>query len=189
VRHDIAAADARAVSLTLNRDVVRAYVDLNFGVQQAYPRLSIEVAEPEDIKAKIDGAVALMGQGVTFRATELRGKLGFSDPEAGDEIAGGKPAATAAAPNRQRLAQSLALNRQTDEDALAEIGADMLSDWEEVSEGMEAAIAEALDGAGSYEDALARLPETLRLMPTAVLVETLVKGMFKARALGDGADG
>lgn len=189
VRHDIAAADARAVALTLNRDVVRAYVDLNFGVQQAYPRLSIEVAEPEDIKAKIEGAVALMGQGVTFRATELRGKLGFSDPEEGDEIAGGTAAAPVAnaglAPNRQRLA----LNRQTDEDALDEIADDMLSDWEEVSEGMEAAIAEALDGAGSYEDALARLPETLRLMPTAVLVETLVKGMFKARALGDGTDG
>jgi phage gp29-like protein len=187
VRHDVAAADARAVTMTLNRDVVRPYVDLNFGVQQAYPRLSIEVAEPEDIKAKIDGAVALMGQGVKFRATELRDKLGFSDPEAGDEIAGGVPAA--APPPPAANAARVALNRQADEDALDEIGADMLSDWEEVAGGMEAAIAEALDGAGSYDEALARLPEALRLMPTAVLVETLVKGMFRARAFGDGTDG
>jgi phage gp29-like protein len=190
VRHDIAAADARAVSATINRDLVRAFVDLNFGVQETYPRILIEVPEPEDTKLLIDSAVALMGAGVKFKATELRGKLGFSDPEEGDEIVGGTPAAApppAPAPNR--LARNrLALNRQEGEDLLDETLDDMLSDWEEVGEGMEAAIAAAIDGADSYEGVLDRLPETLRQMPTALLIDTLVKGMFKARAVGDAQD-
>ena len=191
VRHDIAAADARAVAGAINRDLVRAFVDLNFGVQQAYPRLILPVAEPEDIKTKIEGAARLMERGVRFKATELRTALGFSDPEEGDEIAGGTvpaPAAAAAPAQNRQAGQGLVLNRQQGEDLLDEVGAEMLSDWEEVGSAMEAAIAGAIEGADSYADVLDRLPETLRQMPSAVLIETLVKGMFRARAVGDAQD-
>ncbi|MCE2739668.1 MAG: DUF935 domain-containing protein, partial [Rhodobacter sp.] len=188
VRHDIAAADARAVAGAINRDLVRAFVDLNFGAQQAYPRLTLPVAEPEDIKAKIEGAARLMERGLSFKATELRATLGFSDPEDGDEVVGGTAPAPAAAPARNRASPGLALNRQQGEDLLDEIGADMLADWEEVGAGMEAAIAEAVDGAASYEAVLERLPEALRQMPSALLIDTLVKGMFRARAVGDAQD-
>jgi len=188
VRHDIAAADARVVAGAINRDLVRAFVDLNFGAQQAYPRLTLPVAEPEDIKAKIEGAARLMERGLSFKATELRAALGFSDPEDGDEVVGGAAPAPAAAPARNRAGPGLALNRQQGEDLLDEIGADMLADWEEVGAGMEAAIAEAVDGADSHEAVLERLPEALRQMPSALLIDTLVKGMFRARAVGDAQD-
>ena len=184
VRHDIAASDARAVAGAINRDLVRAYVDLNFGVQEVYPRLTLPVAEPEDITAKIEGAAKLMEHGVTFKMTELRGKLGFSDPEEGDEIAGGAPVPPPVAANRARLA----LNREQAEDLLDGVEEDMLSDWEELGSELEAAVAEAVDGAGSYEAVLERLPEALRQMPSALLIDTLVKGMFQARAVGDAQD-
>ena len=184
VRHDIAASDARAVSGAINRDLVRAYVDLNFGVQEVYPRLTLPVAEPEDITAKIEGAAKLMERGVTFKMTELRAKLGFSDPEEGDEIAGGAPVPPPVAANRARLA----LNREQAEDLLDGVEEDMLSDWEELGSDMEAAIAGAIDGADSYEAVLERLPEALRQMPSALLIDTLVKGMFQARAVGDAQD-
>lgn len=51
--------------------------------QHLYPRLVIAITEPDDVKPAIDGAVALAGIGVTFKASELRRKLGFSDPEKG----------------------------------------------------------------------------------------------------------
>jgi phage gp29-like protein len=188
VRHDIAASDARTVAGAINRDLVRAYVDLNFGVQATYPRLLLPVAEPEDTKAKVEGAARLMERGVTFKATELRAALGFSDPEEGDEVVGGTAPAPAAAPAQNRAGPGLALNRQQGEDLLDEIGADMLADWEDVGAGMEAAIAEAVDGADSYEAVLERLPEALRQMPSALLIDTLVKGMFRARAVGDAQD-
>ncbi len=188
VRHDVAADDALDVAATINRDIVRPYVDWNWGVQDEYPEIRIEIAEPEDIKVKIDGAAQLMDRGVTFRASELRGKLGFSDPEQGDEVAGGV-AATAPPPARNRM--GLALNRAAEgtEDDLSEIEAEMMADWEEVSGAMEVAIRAAVEASDSFDDLLTRLPEALKRMPTAIMVDTLVKGMFKARALGDDRDG
>ena len=187
VRHDIAAADARAITATINRDLVRAFVDLNFGVQDNYPKILISVDEPEDTKLRIAGAVSLMSKGVRFKATELRSALKFSDPEEGDEIVGDLPKAKVARPADPAL-NHLALNRAQADDLLGDIEAEMMADWEEVGAAMEAAVAEAIDGADSYEAVLERLPETLRLMPTGLLVDTLVKGMFKARAVGDAQD-
>lgn len=189
VRHDIATDDALDVAATINRDIVRPYVDWNWGVQDEYPEIRIEIAEPEDIKVKIDGAAQLMDRGVRFRATELRGKLGFSDPEEGDEIVGGPPEPTP--PSARNRRQGIALNRAAEgtEDDLSEIGDEMMADWLELSDAMEAAIRAAMEEATSYVELLARLPEALRRMPTAIMVDTLVKGMFKARALGDDRDG
>jgi phage gp29-like protein len=161
-------------------------------VQEVYPRLTLPVAEPEDIKTKIEGAAKLMERGLRFKATELRGKLGFSDPVQGDEIVGGAPVPPAVPPavppGAANRARSLALNRAQAEDLLTGVEEDMLSDWEEVGSDMEAAIAGAIDGADSYEAVLERLPEALRQMPSALLIDTLVKGMFKARAVGDAQD-
>lgn len=178
VRHDIAAADARAVAGSLNRDLVRAFVDLNFGVQAQYPKLVLPINEPEDSKAKIEGAVKLAGIGVTFKASELRATAGYSDPEKGDEIVGGLA-----------KVEPIATNVAQFGDPLAEIEADMLADWQEVAGTMEGAVTAAVEAAESYEALLAALPETLRHMPTGLVVETLVKGMFKARVLGDQQDG
>lgn len=186
VRHDIAVSDARAITGTLNRDVVRPYVDLNFGVQDAYPRLLFAVEEAEDATAKVTGAVALAGIGVTFRASELRRTLGYSDPETGDEVVGGTPPAAppSAAPEASRNSRAVVAA-----DPIDEISATMLEDWQELADGLQGAIGAAVEGAGSYEDLLRRLPEALSHMPTALAVEALVKGMFQARALGDQTDG
>ncbi|WP_151720209.1 DUF935 domain-containing protein [Gemmobacter serpentinus] len=193
VRHDIAVSDARAVSGTINRDIVRAYVALNFGEQDIYPRLRLVIEEPEDAKAKVDGAVALAGIGVTFRASELRRTLGYSDPEPGEEVVGGPPAPPAPPKDGDalnRLRQTLlALNTPTAPDTADQITDEALEDWEDLANQMQSAIATAVDGAQSYEELLARLPEALSLMPTSLTVETLVKGLFKARALGDRVDG
>lgn len=48
--------------------------------------------EPEGVTAKIESAVSLAGIGATFKASELRRKLGFSDPEDSDEVMDGAPA-------------------------------------------------------------------------------------------------
>ncbi len=190
VRHDIAISDARAIMGTLNRDLVRPFVDLNFGEQADYPRVLLSIEEPEDAKAKIDGAVALAGIGVTFKATELRQTLGYSDPEEGDEVVGGQPKATEPAAEPPPAQNRLALNRQDlTPDDLGEIEEDMLSDWQELADGLQEGIASAVDGAASYEELLEKLPEALSHMPTALAVETLVKGLFNARALGDQKDG
>lgn len=183
VRHDIAAADARSITATINRDLVRVFVDVNFGKQRVYPKIVIEVPEPEDTKLLIEGAVALAGIGVTFKATELRGKLGLSDPEDGDEIVGGLPPATPPAK------PALALNRAQTADAVDEIVDDMLEDWEAVMGDLVDPIQALLDDCADYDTFMARLPEVTKGQSTARVIDALVKGTFKARALGDQTDG
>lgn len=185
VRHDIAASDARSVSKCITRDLVRPYVDLNFGVQARYPKLVIEISEPEDVKSLIESAVSLMEQGVKFKASELRSKLKFSNPGPKDEVAGGLRE-----PGPATNQQKIAMNREVQtRDAIDEIEDEMMADWQEVADGVLGAVESVIEAAESYEDLLARLPETLRHMPTALVVDTLVKGMFKARSTGDQKDG
>jgi phage gp29-like protein len=188
VRHDIAAADARAVMGTINRDLVRVFVEVNFGKQAIYPKIIIEVPEPEDTKLMIDGAVALANIGVKFKASELRGKLGFSDPEKGDEVVGGVP--TPPVPPAPPVARNrMALNRAEGPDAVDEIVDDMLGDWEAVMGDLVDPVHALLEECEDYDTFMARLPEVIKGQSTARVIDALVKGTFKARALGDQTDG
>jgi phage gp29-like protein len=183
VRHDIAAADARAVTVTLNRDLVRPFVDLNFGVQPAYPRLAIEVAEPEDLTARLTAAERLIGRGLRVRAADLRRALKLGEPDAGEETVGAAPPPPAARP--QVGLNTLMSPAAPDEiDALTQ---EMLADWRPVMSETLDPIRAAIEGASSYDEALAALA-ALPGLPAARVIDALVKGMFRARALGDVRD-
>jgi len=186
VRHDIAAADARGVSGALMRDLVKPYVDLNFVVQQDYPELVIEISEPEDTTARMDATAKAMERGLRVPARELRGALGWSEPEDGEEVVGG------AAPVAPPPPTDVALNRQganapDPQDMLDEIEAEMLADWQPVMSETLDPIEAAIMGATSYEDALAAL-DALGPLPAGRVIDILVKGTFLARAQGDVRD-
>lgn len=186
VRHDIAAADARAITATINRDLVRPSIDLNFGPRPAYPKIVLHVAEPEDLEMLIGNVDKMAGRGVRFRQAEVRARLGFGDPEDGDEVFGQVPSSPAGALARE--AQATARADQTSQEIMDEIEDELADEWQpvmaEMLDPIEAAIAEA----DSYEDALERL-KALGTLPVSGLIEALVKGMFKARSTGDDRDG
>lgn len=100
VRGDIEAADCKSLAAVLNRDLVRPWIDLEYGPQRTYPRLVIARPEREDINALVDNVVKLVGVGLKVQASEIRDKLGLSDPDAGSELleklAAEAPAAPAA---------------------------------------------------------------------------------------------
>ena len=212
VRHDIAKTDARAVSAVLKRQLVKVFVDVNFGVREAYPKLAIEIAEPEDVKLIVESVEKLSALGMRFKAAELYGKLGLTQPEKGDETIGGASAPAAPPPaangdppedddqdearNRAHDAgcrcggcRATALNRAAEPDEIDEIEAEALADWEEIMAPMLAPVEAIVASATSYEEILERLPQALPGMPASRLVDSLVKAMFKARALGDVQDG
>jgi phage gp29-like protein len=191
VRHDIAQADARAVGVTLNRDLVRPFVDLNFGVQQVYPRLAIDIAEPEDTTGRLKAAEGLIARGLRVRASELRQALKFTEPDAGEEVVtGGAPPAPPVGLNRAGQppapAPVPALAAGPDP-VIDELAQEMLADWRPVMSETLDPIRAAIESAASYEEALAAL-EALPGLPSAVLIDALVQGMFKARAFGDARD-
>jgi len=80
VRKDLLQADAKALAGTLNRDVIRPWVDLNYGPGN-YPQLVIAVEEPEDTKALVEALAALVPLGLQVEQSVVRDKLGLPDPD------------------------------------------------------------------------------------------------------------
>ncbi len=80
VQEDIERADAKALAAILNRDLIRPWMQLNFGPLPAYPRLVIARPEAVDI-AKLASALGpMIDRGMKVSAGEVRGKFGLSEP-------------------------------------------------------------------------------------------------------------
>lgn len=94
VREDIETADAKGGAATLNRDLIRPMVDLNYGPQRKYPRLRIGRPKQEDVAGMVSALGTLVPLGMRVQASEVRDKLGLSDPDEGAELLG-QPAPTA----------------------------------------------------------------------------------------------
>lgn len=86
VRHDIARADARQTAITANRDLIRPFVDLNFGPRKKYPVLVIPITENEDIKALAEALDTLVPLGVKVSASKVRERIGFEEPDDGEDV-------------------------------------------------------------------------------------------------------
>jgi len=96
VRVDILEADAKALANTLNRDLLRPYIDLNFGPQADYPRIELEVPKPEDLALLADGLAKLVPLGLQVEQSVIRDKMGLPDPDQGAALL--TPPGQAAAP-------------------------------------------------------------------------------------------
>lgn len=108
IRGDILDADAFDIETTLNRDLVRPLIDLNFGPQDAYPRVVLQIAEPEDLKLLSESIPAMVQVGMRVPEAWAREKFGVPEP-AGDERLLGS-AAPAPMPLPPALNRRTALN-------------------------------------------------------------------------------
>lgn len=86
VRLDIAQADARQLAQTVNRDLVRWFVSMNFGPQTLYPRVEWPITEPEDMAAISSAVATLVPLGLRVSQREMRDKIGLSEPQSDDEL-------------------------------------------------------------------------------------------------------
>lgn len=86
VRRDLLKADARQLAATLQRSLVRPLVDLNLGPQLAYPRLVLQVEEPEDLTAMADQLSKLVPLGLKVEQSVVRDRFGWPDPPEGEGV-------------------------------------------------------------------------------------------------------
>ena len=212
VRHDILRADARQATATLNRDLVRFAVAMNFGPQEVYPQLVLEVAEPEDVTA-LSGALSVaVPLGLKVGQKVIRKKLGLPDPEEGEDLLEPpKPVPAKVLHPPQPLVppeQMAALhvrgcrcgcgasrqarfaaddpNGVTDIEDTDDLVDDALEDWREITDPLLAQLLRLADGAASLEEVLARAQTAgLDIGP---LVEKLAKATAISRGLGDVRD-
>lgn len=184
VRHDIAKADAKSVKGTVNRDLVKPYVDINFGVQDKYPILSIIVEEAEDLELILSNTEKLVKAGLRVKSSEVRQRMGYSEPENDDEIIGGSTGQTKVPGAIETTAKNRAQS-DIDADPIDALETDLSGDWETVMGPILQPVIELLQTATDYEDAQALLADAFPEMDVKPLLESLVKGAVKARAEGD----
>ena len=84
VQEDIERADCALAAATINPQLVQRMIAFSFGPQAEYPRLVIGRPDEAPI-AEVISAIQWAGpQGLRIKASELRERLNFSEPEAGD---------------------------------------------------------------------------------------------------------
>lgn len=86
VREDIETADCKTLSAVLNRDLIRPWMDIEFGPSKKYPRLVIARPKQEDIKQLTESLKVFVPMGLRVQSSEIRDKLGLSDPDEGSEV-------------------------------------------------------------------------------------------------------
>lgn len=103
VRHDIRDDDGEQLSETLNRDLVKPFIDLNFGPQENYPQLLLRAPEREDITILTTALKDLVPLGLEVEQSVVRDKLGLPDPAKGAKLLtpASQPPPVAPAQNRQ----------------------------------------------------------------------------------------
>jgi len=80
VRHDIRDDDAMQLSATINRDLVRPFVDLNWGPRERYPELVLRAQEQEDLTVLTAALEKLVPLGLRVEQSVIRDKYGLPDP-------------------------------------------------------------------------------------------------------------
>ncbi|SFZ85992.1 Mu-like prophage protein gp29 [Devosia enhydra] len=83
VQEDIERSDCRQLAAHLNRDLVKVWIDLEFGPQAAYPRLRIGRPEQKDVDSIVRNVRAMK---LPVKKADMYGLLGVAQPEAGDEV-------------------------------------------------------------------------------------------------------
>ncbi len=83
VRGDIETADCKSSSAVINRDLIRPWMDLEFGPagsRGAYPRVIIARPKKEDLQLLADSLAKLVPLGFEVEQSEIRDKFGLSEP-------------------------------------------------------------------------------------------------------------
>lgn len=178
VRMDILEADCRQLQGTLNRDIVRPFVDLNFGPQQRYPRIRIPVPEPDRTETLVKALAALVPLGLRVEQSVVRDKLSIPDPDDGAEVLQHNPASPAIYPAVNR-----ALNReqpppaQQQAEQLARIAAPVASQ-------AVAKIEELLAEVSTLDEFRDRLFDLYPDLPTGELASVMGEAMTAAALAG-----
>jgi phage gp29-like protein len=86
VRRDILAADARRLSETLTRDLVKPLVDLNSGPQSRYPRLDLLLPNDQDDREFADIIAEMADRGLRISQKTVLDRLGLPAASSDEEV-------------------------------------------------------------------------------------------------------
>jgi phage gp29-like protein len=189
VQQDIERADARSLAAAINRELIRPWVDLNHGPQRRYPRVVIARPESEDLTAMAEQLAKLVPIGLRVQASEVRDKLGFSDPDPGAELLGAPSTSAQRAPAQPTPTITSALQQQQPAQAATVDPADAIGDQLARSAAPDmAALLGQIEAMMETATDLAELREMIRAafpqLDRKALGETLALAFVAAHAAG-----
>lgn len=214
VRFDIRDADARSVAATIDEQLIKPFVLLNFGPQEVYPRVRISARKTEDIMQLTQAVKTFVDLGGKVQASEVRDRIGLMEPEEGAELLakaappvpppeGGdtEPDGQSATPDpagedEEVEPDAKELNRVAKEsehyDATEETLAEEMRSWRRLEDENVGRLIKAIQSAESYEEARALLSELARdegdVLDIGAVVVSLARSMYKLRGIGDATD-
>lgn len=181
VREDIERADAKQLAATVNRDVVRPFIELNRGPQKAYPRLRIGRSEEVNVPQVVEGVSKLVPMGLRVGQKQMRDMLNLQEPDEDEEVL-----AAPGAPVAEEGARASARDTPRQPDAIEDLAVDALGeDWEEILEPIIGPVQEMVDSSAGFEELKERLAEALAKADPSEVAERLARSMFNARLAGE----
>lgn len=185
VREDLRDADAEQLAETLLRDLVIPYINLNRGPRENYPQLFLREPKAADIKVLSEALDKLVPLGLKVEASEVRDRLGFSDPAAGaiclgDNLQSSTDKGKNTALNREQQGSQFAPAQESIENLKA-AAIDAAAGPLQAVVGQ---IKEIIDGAASFEEAMARLDDAYGTVDGRALADILAQSMFMAQLAG-----
>lgn len=185
VAGDIETADCKATAAALNRDLIRPWVDLERGPQERYPRLRIARRKPEDVQGLSTALAQLVPLGLEIEQSQIRDKLGLTEPAPGAKLLRPQAIATSAA---TRDALALQAGKSPVPAGPASPG-DAIGDRliEEASGEMAALLGQIeamMEAASDIEELKAMLLAAYPDLDVSTLAATIAKGLVVARAAG-----
>lgn len=198
VREDIETADCKALAAAINRDLIRPWMDLEFGppanpLRGGYPRVVIARPQREDLAQLTTSIDTFVRLGLEVEQSEVRDKLGLSEPAAGAKLLRAVDVApaidaaegaldtsgTAALPPALQAQQAPAPAHPADQ-----IAATMAGDAEGAIGEMVATIEVMMAQAGDLAELRAMLGAAFGEIDSAALAQALAGGLAAAHAAG-----
>lgn len=180
VRRDILESDAEELSNTLNEQLVQPFIAMNWGPQEAYPRIKLQVPDQEDLAGLADMLAKLVPLGLEVEQSVIRDKWGLPDPDPKGKLLGAPSPPAGPALNR-------AINRQGGghRDEIDVLRDEALEEWEPLLAPSIDPVRELADKATTFDEFMSGLRGILNDMEADQLVESLAKAALKAHGAGD----
>ena len=192
VEMSIARADAKSLQATLNRDLMRVWIDLQFGPQDKYPKFIIEDPDETDIPIMADALAKLLPLGLLVSRKDVRERMGLKEPEDDAdvlrleelEVEEKQQPSVISKPALAKPKPEMLTAITTEADLIDAIELAALDDWEELVNPQRQQLLKELKAASDLVDFRERLSRLALEVDVAVLTDVLSDAKLTAHMAG-----
>lgn len=195
VQEDIERADCKQLAAVLNRDLVKPWIDLEYGPQKAYPRLVIARPELKDVQMIMGGLKVGVPMGLRVPKSYVHDLLGVPEAAPDEEVLEWPQPPAQRMPNDlnvrprdmpgTRPALNSAMRPTPGRDAIDRLADDALKLSGSGSDALVQAVRKLVDEAASLEDIRDRLLELQPAMPEQELASLMREALAYALLAGE----